>query len=662
MDDKFIKFCRYHVLDSKKEQKYQELITLAEEYNLDFDDMLNKTKKYTNTLKRQAEKLGFALDFESFCQMLETYITKKQEFSDKQKEKYLVVLLNLSEIYDINLRAELEAQSVNSSPNEKEIFLSFCRYFINENKDDEIYNNLKEISLKHKINFDQLEKKVLKFIDGIKKICNNLGFDITEDDYFNLFKKYVSQKNNMKEKEKANYLKVLLVLSEIHNINLREDLKRYSSETEIIQPELIENDNRETQITENIENKKEDALNINPILKNFSNPLDNKSLLKAMLYQRYNFGKFEIRELPIPNEKLPNKSNKNFDYTPKQVELTIKLFSIFLDKYNNSAQEDLNPLFINILTEKDLKRLKTISKKDLFRIIKSSISDISDENICKKLRLSNTLLEFIKKSLETTNYQSDHIGILDKNLFNTSNEPYTIKIYINTANNKDTISFLNEYILKCIEHNLNYEMTNNWNNNIFKNSTILYANNIDFLDKIDILDKIYEDKPDLIKSFGTPLQNCSQINDSYYSVSHCGINNTSNICVCTYNDYYNDISEIAYYRILAKLTITKINDENDANIINNFISLNNIKFTSEIKNPLLALYNDKEFSYIKDIINKYVSEISNTLKIYMDNDSKIDILIVEFKKSLLYISNICQGRNKKDESNIAISTYMEENL
>ena len=44
------------------------------------------------------------------------------------------------------------------------------------------------------------------------------------------------------------------------------------------------------------------------------------------------------------------------------------------------------------------------------------------------------------------------------------------------------------------------------------------------------------------------------------------------------------------------------------------------------------------------------------MKKYVENK---DDLAKEFKKSIKYITNLCEGRDKKEECNIAISLYLE---
>jgi hypothetical protein len=79
-----------------------------------------------------------------------------------------------------------------------------------------------------------------------------------------------------------------------------------------------------------------------------------------------------------------------------------------------------------------------------------------------------------------------------------------------------------------------------------------------------------------------------------------------------------------------------------------------------MESPELAKYNDVAFDTIKDLINQYIPLISSTLNIYMTDKEKNRSIVSEFKKSILYISNLCQGREKKFPSNIAINYYLEQ--
>ena len=184
--------------------------------------------------------------------------------------------------------------------------------------------------------------------------------------------------------------------------------------------------------------------------------------------------------------------------------------------------------------------------------------------------------------------------------------------------------------------------------NINKNSICLYANELDLIKKISILNNIKKTHPEWIDKVNIPLQNHALLGNSYYSISIYSINNNS------YNEYFNQVSEISYYRILSKIILNKITNEKDLNIINDFINFENIT----IKQNILDIeFNNNSFYDIKDLINTYLPEIINTLKIYMEKEDKFKIIIKEFSKSLLYLSNLLNNQDKKRKSNIALGEY-----
>ena len=159
------------------------------------------------------------------------------------------------------------------------------------------------------------------------------------------------------------------------------------------------------------------------------------------------------------------------------------------------------------------------------------------------------------------------------------------------------------------------------------------------------------------------MYSSGRINDSIYGISHSGVMNEYNKCVNSYNDYFNNICEVAYYRTLSKIIIEILTDEKAKAIISNFIALADVSFNkAEMISPELAEYNLVSFEVIKDLVNQYIPLVNSTLNIYMTDNDKKHNLITEFRKSMLYISNICQDRDKRADSNIAISSYIENNI
>ena len=314
-----------------------------------------------------------------------------------------------------------------------------------------------------------------------------------------------------------------------------------------------------------------------------------------------------------------------------------------------------------MLSEEDINILEKLTQEELYDIIKLIHNRESSQYIIKKYKITNNLFIFIEKSInETTDIRIEHIGIRDNTLFNTDNSQYTIKIYLNGPE-EETHKVLNQYIVDCVEENLNYDMKATGDNRDSQERTILYANINDITKKISILDNIFNEEPELSKVFGNPIHSSGRINNSVYGISHSGVITHDLTCVNSYNDYFNNVCEVSYYRVLAKIILDIIDDETAKIIIQNFISLQNISFDkAEMDSPELAEYNDVSFDTIKDLINQYIPLISSTLNIYMTDKEKNKSIVSEFKKSIIYISNICQGREKKFPSNIVINTYLEQ--
>lgn len=638
MDNIFRKFCHYYLTD-KSPKLLDELHEIAQD---EFEDYEKEVKEFINNLQKSLKKLGYSIDFESFCNLLEEYINKKENLTDEEKREYLRVLRNLSDLYEVNLREELERyisykKESTEAISENELFYKFCKYNISPNDNVDEFNELKKLAQSNNLPFKELQKKSIMFVEELKISAEHLGLNIELDKIEYIVREYLRKKNKMTDYDKSRYLKILLYLSEIYEVNLREMLS-----------------------TQKVEKKEIKTIELYELLRNISNPIDNEELLSTLLTQRYNNGYFEIRDIALKTDIEINES-KEYDYNQLHAELTYKLYNIFIDKYNNYALEDLNEEYLNLLSEEDIKRLSEITEDELYEIINMIKNREPSQFIIKKYKLTNNLFVFIEKSTtETTDIKIEHIGIKNKTLFNTDNSQYTIKLYLN-GSEEETHILLNKYIVKCVEENINYDMKATGDNRESRERTILYANSNDITKKISILDHIFEENKDLKASFSSPIHSSGRINDSIYGISHSGIIKNDLTCINSYNNYFNNICEVAYYRTIAKIILDIIDEEKAKIIIQNFIGLSNVSFSkSKMESPELAEYNSVSFETIKDLINQYIPLISSTLNIYMTDKDKNDQLVKEFKKSILYISNICQGRDKKFPSNIVINTYLEQ--
>ena len=611
------KFCHY-LLTGKKQEEQEEINKYIKENILNYKQVKKQSQNQIKKLKKNMSNLGYGIDIESFHQCLEKYISIKDNLTDEEKLNYLQNLFILSEIYEINLRSELEKNiSYKQKIPKEEILQKFIKYQINPDSEIEEYNELKKLCQENNYDFNELQKESFEQTEPLKESVESLGFQTDFNSFCNMLDTYCEEHTNYDEELKEKYLRCLSQLSQIYEINLRNELVKYL----------------------NVHKPKEKKYSLPNILKNITNPLDNIELLNTLLDKRLNEGNFDIKNITLSNDKEPIPSNDE-NYVNIQAELTHKLYEIFLNKINNFAEQDLNSYYLNLLSEEDLKQLPLITEQDIIKVINN-----------KQLDISESLYNFIKLSLETTNFTNPHIGIGTSSIFNTNDTFYTIRIYINTPQSIETVKFLKLYIEECVLNNISYDCTG-----LTEEKTIIYATINDIEQKINILEDIKKRCPELINIFGTPNHGGGTINNSYYSISHAGLLNENNSCICSYNEYFNNICEVAYYRIISKIIINKVEKETEKEIINNFIELNNIEFINDTNNPIEAKYNGIEFINIKDLINTYIPLIINTLKKYVE---KKDDLAKEFKKSIKYITNLCEGRDKKEECNIAISLYLE---
>jgi len=220
MDEAFIKLVTYFVTN-KEDSEIEKLL----------EDKDNKKRaiKFTKNLKQNSKKLGFDINFDSFCNMLEYYISNKNKMDDQEKRKYLKNLYILSKIYDVNLREELQNYTLSdkkTKPTKEELFREFCLYNLNEESNVDDFNKLKEIAKEIEADFNEMSKDSLMFTEEIKMGVERLGYSTDKDSVDKMIKEYLNNKKEMSYEDKVMYLKTLYSLSIIYDIDLRKELTK----------------------------------------------------------------------------------------------------------------------------------------------------------------------------------------------------------------------------------------------------------------------------------------------------------------------------------------------------------------------------------------------------------------------------------------------------
>ena len=605
MEKLFVSFSKYFLLGGTKE----ELENLKKQAGKMSGKYQKKASRFSKKLKKELEKMGFDPDFESFCSMLENYVNIKDNMKEEEKKEYLEILTRLSYIHDVDLRSELERyvsykEIIPTDEDQKEIFHKFCHYYLRNNNSVEEYNELKDLVKKYNINLEEYQSEAISYIENLKNISEELNLDI-EKSLEELVTNYNQRKKELTSEEKEKYLRLLTPLSYIEGKNLRELL---------------------THKEETVEE---------PKIEKYTNPLDNNEMLEQLLKERYETGSFSIKEIKLQNLR----ESEDLDYPKEQAKLLYKILHIYLDKYNNYCQNELNEETL-YLQEEDIYDLNNLREEDIYLFLTEDSNNFTDNQI-----------DFLNFAISTIDLRIEHIGTNEMSLFKTSEEKEDYTIYLNGPE-RETIYVLNEYIKKCIKENLSYNMTGLWSGGDSTERSLIFSSKENLEKKLSILDTIKEEHPSWIDFFGTPVLSASTTN-SYYGISINKITNQENTKEIPYNDYFNSVCEVAYYRTLSKIVINKVEKEKDKDILNDFINLTNYQEDPVLKLPEFSKYNNVDFNIIKDLINTYIPEIIDTLNKYLETE-QIQNLRTEFKKSIQYISNLVQGHNKKDSYNIAL--------
>lgn len=219
MNEIMLKFYTYLIEENNPSSKeFYELKELAKSNNLDFLETYTLAIKKIEEIKQQAEILGFGLDFDSFCNILEKYLIEKKELSDSDKKNYLNILAFLSEIYDIDIREELENYRNKKAQEQHQKITNLIKKYLNPNYS---FNELEEIKTNAK---QKSHYEAITYVIDLKKKASKLHTDIDEISFAETMQEYKEIKKNLSDEEKREYLNFLVHLSRIYDVNLKDKI------------------------------------------------------------------------------------------------------------------------------------------------------------------------------------------------------------------------------------------------------------------------------------------------------------------------------------------------------------------------------------------------------------------------------------------------------
>ena len=120
------------------------------------------------------------------------------------------------------------------------IIKKFCNYLLNGKKEEE----LKEINAyleKYNLSYKSIKKLSQKELKKMKKEIESLGFPLSREGFNSCLQYYINIKDSLSDEEKTNYLHILMPISELFDINLKEELKQHISYKQIISRDKLLN-------------------------------------------------------------------------------------------------------------------------------------------------------------------------------------------------------------------------------------------------------------------------------------------------------------------------------------------------------------------------------------------------------------------------------------
>ena len=457
------------------------------------------------------------------------------------------------------------------------------------------------------------------------------------------------------------------------------------------------------------------------LIENMSNPLESRSFLDAILRRKARGEKNNIRTLEIEGFKKPDDSDGPFSYDDS-FRFESEMLHFIIKEYYKLATTDsskLNPNMINpkVLEEQNLLKIKELADApiEVIEVLRFDLSEggyLRDpfkkdereravyDKIKRKYGIDEDLTFLLSAIYHNMARLDEHMGKGGYgNIFCNDDKPYSMRIYLNTPEGKDTLEFTKFYAEECIWRGIPYDCKIAFNSNS-NDRTILYATEEDICRRIVILEDFAQRFPEKVNKFGTPILNCSRINDSYYGISHAGITSKNGICAGTYNDYFDGLCETAFVLMKARIMMQRVffdkksfsREEwdfiSDVAILKNFAAISNNPYGRQRVNALAYFpsfdykdgFEEGEVGTPDPTGNVFRSEgiswkdINKKLNEILDKKLEIKELIKEKKKTgeidvssefgtaIRLLANLAQGRKLSAKTKVTVSRHMEEFL
>lgn len=375
---------------------------------------------------------------------------------------------------------------------------------------------------------------------------------------------------------------------------------------------------------------------------NQSNDISNEEC-EAIIKSWIDSSNFDLASVSLEGEVKPHESDMTLLESGGILKAESDLTYWVIDKAKERISESNK--------QSELNELSSLTREEVYKILDTGEAD----------SLSPEAFSVLENIHENLTLEADHIEDVLYNALgigesSSSGTDYDYRIYINNNLCEDCILFLSEYIKKCIERGIPYNMKGLEHVDVDasnrKDGTVLYINHENFLKHVKVLKEIVAEHPEILKSIGQGLYLGAKIpglDETRFSFFRGGIyKNTAREGLTT-------ISEIAILKALVqkspnvKEILRESISEDD---IESFINNSDVNFKkSGITNKFKAMdgklmyYGDTD---LREFVNNF--EDNNDLK-----EVALDILNGDAKEKSDFINQV-----KENIKNVTKMVLWEE--
>ncbi len=312
----------------------------------------------------------------------------------------------------------------------------------------------------------------------------------------------------------------------------------------------------------------------------------------------YSRGDIKVsRELKLSTYEPPKTEQVNKDYDKKYGK---KILSYLLQAIKKEIEEiGIDEYERTVLRQRTFKVEgygEYIPQKTEVLNVLSMIDEMSIDEILENSEFARVLLDTNAK------FNSDHIGDIDVLPYTPTEQktehssPYDYRLYFNPPYGETRSQFITEYIKKCIDRKIPYNMKGFEGSKESKIDSMVFYTHEEYLaDVLEILEEIKTERPELVEAMGTPIT--SGVNyENYYCLAHKGRPKTAH----TFNDIVQYSMSWAMSITCAQYLITEKFEElssEDKSYLQRYLNFDCADFAGKNRPDKIAVFSYSNFKF-----------------------------------------------------------------